>query len=848
MKRNNHMKRIILLLAALSCTISASAQSGRSETLLKEWEFRRGHDIEATEGWEKVTVPHDWAIYGPFDRGNDLQKVAVVQNGEKTATEKTGRTGGLPYMGKGAYRRNLEIAQGTLDGRRHILLFDGAMSEAQVFVNGEKVCFWPYGYNSFSVDVTDWLKEGANEIAVLLENRPQSSRWYPGAGLYRKVRHLTMPAVHVPVWGTYITTPYVGKDYASVSVRTTVEGAEEGSVMTLKTRIIDAEGKTVAERTDTRRLIRGEVEQIITVDDPQLWSPEEPVLYHAETEIYTGGSIDTDWDMARPAISIKAGTEPLDKVSTRFGIRTIEIRPDKGFFLNGEMRKFRGVCLHHDLGPLGAAVSKAALRRQLTMLKDMGCDAVRTSHNMPAEELVELCDEMGIMLMVENFDEWDAAKCENGYHRFFNEDSGDGMIWAEKDMINMLRHFRNNASVVMWSIGNEVPSQWAEGGLEVAAWLQDICHRLDPTRPVTCGMDQYNAVVENGFAAQLDVVGFNYKVDRYIPAYNLLPQRIILGSETASTVSSRGVYHFPVTLGNDILNEDHQSSSYDTEYCFWSNIPDNDFAADEDYDWCIGQFVWTGFDYLGEPSPYDTDAWPNHSSVFGIIDLASIPKDRYYLYRSVWNRDDETLHVLPHWNWEGREGEVTPVFVYTSYPSAELFVNGVSQGIRTKKTSDGNTPCLGRAAMERYRLMWDEVTYQPGEIKVVAYDAEGNAVAEKVVRTAGKAAAIKLTPDRTELSADGEDLCYVNVSLIDKDGNPVPCDNRLVKVKVSGAGSFKAIANGDPTCLEPFQQPQMHLFSGQLTVLVQSCTEAGDIIVEVSGKGVKKSGITIRTR
>ena len=848
MKRNNHMKRIILLLAALSCTISASAQSGRSETLLKEWEFRRGHDIEATEGWEKVTVPHDWAIYGPFDRGNDLQKVAVVQNGEKTATEKTGRTGGLPYMGKGAYRRNLEIAQGTLDGRRHILLFDGAMSEAQVFVNGEKVCFWPYGYNSFSVDVTGNLKEGANEIAVLLENRPQSSRWYPGAGLYRKVRHLTMPAVHVPVWGTYITTPYVGKDYASVSVRTTVEGAEDGSVMTLKTRIIDAEGKTVAERTDTRRLINGEVEQIITVEKPQLWSPENPVLYHAETEVYTGGSIDTDWDMARPAISIKAGTEPLDKVSTRFGIRTIEIRPDKGFFLNGEMRKFRGVCLHHDLGPLGAAVSKAALRRQLTMLKDMGCDAVRTSHNMPAEELVELCDEMGIMLMVENFDEWDAAKCENGYHRFFNEDSGDGMIWAEKDMINMLRHFRNNASVVMWSIGNEVPSQWAEGGLEVAAWLQDICHRLDPTRPVTCGMDQYNAVVENGFAAQLDVVGFNYKVDRYIPAYNLLPQRIILGSETASTVSSRGVYHFPVTLGNDILNEDHQSSSYDTEYCFWSNIPDNDFAADEDYDWCIGQFVWTGFDYLGEPSPYDTDAWPNHSSVFGIIDLASIPKDRYYLYRSVWNRDDETLHVLPHWNWEGREGEVTPVFVYTSYPSAELFVNGVSQGIRTKKTSDGNTPCLGRAAMERYRLMWDEVTYQPGEIKVVAYDAEGNAVAEKIVRTAGKAAAIKLTPDRTELSADGEDLCYVNVSLIDKDGNPVPCDNRLVKVKVSGAGSFKAIANGDPTCLEPFQQPQMHLFSGQLTVLVQSGTKAGDIIVEVSGKGVKKSGITIRTR
>ena len=834
-----------MLLAALSCAVSTFAQGERSETLLKEWEFRRGHDIEAAEGWEQVTVPHDWAIFGPFDRSNDLQTVAVVQNGEKTASDKTGRTGGLPYMGKGAYRRGLEIAGDELDGRRHILLFDGAMSEAQVFVNGEKVCFWPYGYNSFSVDVTDCLKEGTNELTVLLENRTQSSRWYPGAGLYRKVRHLTVPAVHVPVWGTYITTPYVGKDYASVSVRTTIAGAEDGTVMTLKTRIIDAEGKTVAERTDTRRLIKGEVEQIITVENPELWSPENPALYHAETEVFTGGSIDTDWDLPRAAISIKAGTESVDKVSTRFGIRTIEIRPDKGFFLNGEMRKFRGVCLHHDLGPLGAAISKAALRRQLTMLQDMGCDAVRTSHNMPAEELVELCDEMGIMLMVENFDEWDAAKCENGYHRFFNEDSGDGMIWAEKDMINMLKHFRNNASVVMWSIGNEVPSQWAEGGLEVAAWLQDICHDLDPTRPVTCGMDQYYAVIENGFAAQLDVVGFNYKVDRYIPAYNLLPQRIILGSETASTVSSRGVYHFPVEHNFNMIHDDNQSSSYDTEFCYWSNIPDEDFAADEDYDWCIGQFVWTGFDYLGEPSPYDTDAWPSHSSVFGIIDLASIPKDRFYLYRSVWNKNDETLHVLPHWNWEGREGETTPVFVYTSYPSAELFVNGVSQGMRTKKTSDGNLPCLGRAAMERFRLMWDDMTYQPGEIKVVAYDAEGKAVAEKVVRTAGKASAIKLTPDRKVLAADGEDLCYVNVSLTDKDGNPVPCDSRLVKVKVSGAGSFKAIANGDPTCLESFQQPQMHLFSGQLTVLVQSGTEPGEIKVEVSGKGLKKGELVI---
>jgi beta-galactosidase len=414
-------------------------------------------------------------------------------------------------------------------------------------------------------------------------------------------------------------------------------------------------------------------------------------------------------------------------------------------------------------------------------------------------------------------------------------------------MINMLHHFRNNASVVMWSIGNEVQSQWKAEGRVVAAWLQGICHTEDPTRPVTCGMDQYNSVVINGFAEQLDIVGFNYKVDRYLPAYDLLPQRIILGSETASTVSSRGVYHFPAQLGAAIMHDDHQSSSYDTEYCWWSNIPDNDFAADEDYPWCIGQFVWTGFDYLGEPSPYDTDAWPNHSSVFGIVDLAYIPKDRFYLYRSQWNKTEETLHVLPHWNWKGREGEVTPVFVYTSYPSAELFVNGVSQGIRTFAESDGRKPCLGEDAMKRFRLMWNDVVYQPGELRVVAYNADGKAVAEKTIRTSGKAAAIKLTPDRTVLKADGEDLCFVNVSLTDKDGNPVPVDNRLVKVKVSGAGSFKAIANGDPTCLQSFQEPQMNLFSGQLTVLVQSGTAPGEITVEVSGKGVRKATMKIKT-
>lgn len=809
----------------------------RGETVLTEWEFRPGDDPEAADGWKKTDIPHDWAISGPFSRDNDLQTVAVRQNQETTASVKTGRTGGLPYVGKGTYRRSIEIRDTSA---RHFLLFDGAMSEAQVILNGEKVCFWPYGYNSFYCEISDDVKPGTNELAVLLENKPLSSRWYPGAGLYRKVRLVSLPKVNIPIWGTYITTPYAGKDYAVVKSVVTIDGAAEGEVFTVRTRIMDGRGKTVAERTDTRKYYAGEgFSQNLEVASPSLWSPESPELYIAESGIYKGGRIETEWS-GRRKINVSHGDSLVDRAYTRFGIRSIEIRPEKGFYLNGERRQFRGVCLHHDLGPLGAAVNKAAIRKQLTMLKDMGCDAIRTAHNMPAEELVELCDEMGFMVMVEPFDEWDVAKCDNGYHRFFDE-------WAEKDMVNMIRHFRNNPSVVMWSIGNEVPSQWMEGGDKVAVWLQEICHREDPTRAVTCGMDQFDAVLGNGFASQLDVAGFNYKVARYDQAYKLLPQGLILGSETASTVSSRGVYHFPAAIGADILNEDHHSSSYDTEHCRWSNIPDEDLAADQDKEWVMGQFVWTGFDYLGEPSPYDTDAWPNHSSLFGIIDLASIPKDRYYLYRSVWNEDSPTLHILPHWNWDGRygvedrRGKVTPVYVYTSYPEAELFVNGVSQG-RKAKTSCGS---LGKDAMKRYRLMWDDVIYQPGEIKVVAFDADGRPAGEKVLKTTGKPKALCLETDRGMHSSEGEDLAYITVGVTDKEGLKVPVDNRLVRIKVSGAGKFKAVANGDPTCLEPFTEPQMHLFNGLMTVIVEA-EKKGEILVEVSAKGVESASAVIR--
>lgn len=798
-----------LLIAAAVAAIAGSAFSAdRSSVELKNWKFSKD-----SLKWENVTVPHDWAIYGPFDRANDLQKVTVEQNGETEATWKTGRTGGLPYVGKGYYTTtfNLDNTAST----SHSLLFDGAMSHAKVKVNGKQVAYWPYGYNSFVVNLDEVAKQGENLVEVSLENPPKSSRWYPGAGLYRKVHLIETDKTHVPVWGTYLTTPYVSKEYATVHLSTQLEGVRKGENVELTTTILSPQGKVVAKDTHSYKVYPGEdFKQNFVVDNPQLWSPDSPALYKANTEVSKDGKV-------------------VDTYSTTFGIRKAEVRNGKGFFLNDTLTQFKGVCLHHDLGPLGAAINESALRHQLQMMKDMGANAVRTSHNMPAPELVKICDEIGLMLMIEPFDDWGfRPKSENGYGTLFND-------WAEKDVVNMVRNYRNNPSVVMWSIGNEVPSQWGEDGISELRFLQDIVHREDPTRPVTCGMDQFDAVVNNGFAAALDVPGFNYKVNRYKEAIGKLPQNTILGTENASTVSSRGQYFFPPVKGYDVKHPGNQSNSYDTEYCFWSNIPDDDFAADDDLPYNMGQFVWTGFDYLGEPSPYDTDAWPSHSSYFGIVDLASIPKDRYYLYKSKWNKDEHTLHILPHWNWAGREGEVTPVFVYTDSPKAELFLNGVSQGVREKNDSSN---------MNRYRLMWNDVKYQPGTLKVVAYNADGSVAGTSEVKTAGKPHHLVATANKTELKANGEDLAYITVQVADKDGNIVPTDTREVTFTVKGAGKFKATANGDPTSLRSFQLPAMDLFAGAATAIVESGDEPGTITFEVKAKGVKPAVLEIKVK
>ncbi len=795
------------LLGSLGLTVMAQRNV---DTLNDGWRFAKGAPDEARE-WQSVRVPHDWAIYGPFSRDNDLQVVAVKQNGETEETVKTGRTGGLPFIGKGTYRTSFEVPDTA--GRSVTLVFDGAMSNARVKVNGHEVAFWPYGYNSFYVNVDDAVVPGDNELEVALENYEKASRWYPGAGLYRNVHVVNSDRVHIPVWGTYVTTPKVSRDYASVSLEMKIDGAAKGEKVEVNTVVLDPQGRKVAEDVSTYHAHGQKFAQNFLVNKPELWSPDSPSLYTARTTLSVGG-------------------REVDCYDTRFGIRSLEYVPEKGFFLNGEVTKFKGVCNHHDLGPLGAAVNRSALRHQIELLKDMGVNAIRTSHNMPAPELVELCDEMGVMLMIEPFDDWGfRPKSPNGYGSVFAD-------WAEKDIINMVEHYRNSPSVVMWSIGNEVPSQWGPGGVGELTMLQDLVHSLDPTRPVTCGMDQIRSVLDNGFAAALDIPGFNYKPQYYDKAYAKLPQKLILGSETASTVSSRGVYHFPVEFGEHhvVMHPDNQSNSYDNESCMWSNTPDIDFAMDDDRDWVMGQFVWTGFDYLGEPSPYDTDAWPSHSSVFGIIDLASLPKDRYYLYRSKWNERDTTLHILPHWNWPGREGKVTPVFVYTNFPKAELFINGKSQGMREKNDSTCQT---------RYRLMWMDTRYEPGEVRVVAYDANGNRAAERVIRTAGKPHHLVVTPNRHTLSADGDDLIYFTVQVADKDGNIVPTDSRMVKFSVTGAGTFEATANGDPTCVLPFQNPEMKLFSGAATAIARSGKTPGSLIFKATAPGVKPATVTV---
>ena len=807
-----------LLILACILGLCATAQNRQEIILSDGWQF--SHDQET---WQTVSVPHDWAIAGPFDKKWDLQVVAIEQNGETEATEKSGRSGALPWIGEGHYRRIITI---PADCRHAELVFDGAMSEPVVSLNGRKAGYWAYGYNTFRVDLTPFMKAGDNLLEVDLQNMEESSRWYPGAGIYRPVTLVMTGPDWIDPWKTFIRTTELKDGKATVEV-TVGAGSQPAERPVYEVELCDAQGKVIGHQhtTETNRL--GETTFTFVVENPQLWTPETPYLYDAHILYTQDGQL-------------------LDKTTQRFGIRTVKCSKEGGFQLNGVTRKIKGVCLHHDLGPLGAAINKSALIRQIKTMKEMGCDAIRTSHNMPSQMQMEICDSLGMMVMAESFDMWIYPKCKNGYARFFKE-------WSTRDIENLLLANRNHPSIIMWSIGNEIPEQNSEEGAEIAESLQDLCHRLDPTRPVTQGMDRAEEALKNGFAQVMDVPGFNYRVHKYQKNLEQLPQGFLLGSETASTVSSRGVYKFPVEVTDNsqyaswaptydptaILKADGQCSSYDVEYCSWSNLPDDDWVWQDDKDWVIGEFVWTGYDYLGEPTPYD-EYWPARSSYFGICDLAGLPKDRYYLYRSKWNKEQHTIHLLPHWTWgKERQGKVTPVYCYTDYPSGELFVNGKSQGKISKDPT---------SRLDRYRLRWNNVIYEPGEIKVIVYDADGNAAGEQILKTAGTPATLKLSAwteltgtvlsefcDENSLrTVPMSSLAFVTVSLTDAEGTLIPQADDQLTFEVSGAGTFEAVCNGDATSLESFKAPTMKLFNGQLVVIVRSAQEPGILTLKVN--------------
>ena len=792
------MNKLTLLSVALAANaLLASAQ--RTTLNLKTWQFSRD-----SINYSPVTVPHDWAINGPFDKKWDLQNVAIVQNGETEKTEKSGRSGALPWIGRGFYKTTVDLKKLP---KTAVLEFDGAMSDPHVYINGKLAGHWAYGYNAFRVDAAPYLKKGKNEISVSLDNREESSRWYPGGGLYRPVQLVTnADAATINQWGCYFRTESIADGKAEISICTNINNVDK--TLSVECQLVDATGKIVAQYKYGDFDAQGNVQKKLTVDNAQLWSPESPYLYKLVTRLYRNNKL-------------------VDQVQQKVGIRTVRVAQYDGFQLNGVTRKIKGVCLHHDLGPLGAAVNKAALIRQVRTMKEMGCDAIRTAHNMPSTWQMEICDSMGMMVMAESFDMWIYPKCKNGYALNFKE-------WADKDIENLVLNHRNHPSIVMWSIGNEIPEQWSDEGRRISEHLQNLCHKFDPTRPVTQGMDRAEEALKSGFAQVMDVPGFNYRVHKYDNNIRQLPKGFLLGSETASTVSSRGVYKFPVEASSSKTYADGQCSSYDVEYCPWSNLPDDDWCMQDDRDYTIGEFVWTGYDYLGEPSPYD-EYWPSRSSYFGICDLAGLPKDRYWLYRSHWRKDDATLHVLPHWTFPERVGETTPVYCYTSWPSAELFVNGKSQGRIVKNPG---------TRLDRYRLRWNNVKYEPGEIKVVAYDYDGTPRGEKIVRTAGAPARIVLKADRNRISSKGEDLSFVTVSVVDKNGTPCPTATNKMKFEVSGAGKYRAACNGDATSLVSFNSTEMPLFSGELVVVVEGL-KRGTAMLSVSADGLPTAKLPI---
>ena len=764
--------------------------------------------------WQQINLPHDWAIEGPFTHSGG------------------GGMGRLPTAGVGWYRKKLSIPAEDA-GKSIFLDVDGAMSYATVWLNGQVVGGWPFGYSSWRVDLTPFMKPGGeNELAIRLDNPPNSSRWYPGAGIYRNVWLVKTRPVHIGQWGTQVTTPEVSKEKATVNLKVTVDNeSKQDASVSVATEIfaLDASGKKIGSVVATIALAtlrvssgKNEVaEGSVTITNPKLWGPpptQRPNRYVAVTTVSQDGKV-------------------VDSYETSFGIRTLKFDPNLGVLVNGEHVDLKGVCDHHDLGALGAAVNYRALQRQLEMLQEMGCNAIRTSHNPPAPELLELTDAMGLVVMDEAFDCWVRQKTPFDFHLIFPD-------WHEQDLRAQIRRDRNHPSVIMWSIGNEVGEQFTgPGGGVLAKELCDIVHAEDPTRPTTTAMNV--AHPGDPLPNAVDIVGLNYQgagirgsAGQYPAFHQKYPDKMIYSSESADAWSSRGEYMFapPSTNGVSAANNSgqnritHQMSAYELFSAPFGSPADRVFESQEKNPFAGGEFVWTGWDYIGEPSPFDT----SRSSYSGIIDLAGFKKDRYYLYQAHWRPEFPMAHILPHWTWPGREGQVTPVHVFTSGDEAELFLNGKSLGRKKKGAYE-------------YRIRWDDVVYQPGTVKVVAYK-NSKAWATDEVKTAGDAAKLNVTPDRETISADGKDLSFVTVAVTDKSGLMAPHANDQVHFEIQGPGEIVATDNGDATSFESFPSHDRKAFNGLCLVIVRGkAGQPGRIKVTATAEGLKVGTASIKT-
>ena len=779
------------------------------------------------QGWRKINLPHDWAVEGPFEQKNE------------------GSTGKLKYWGPVWYRKHFSLPA-TDAGKKIKLDIDGAMSFSEVWLNGQFVGGWPYGYSSFELDLTPFLKVGGNNVlAIRLDSPSESSRWYPGAGLYRNLWLVKTAPVHVGHWGTYITTPEVSAAAATVNMHFNVDNESDGhATVAVKNEIfeLNAKGmksKSIASVTTDGFEVGARQSKTcgsqITFGKPKLWSLKHPQRYVLVTSISQNGRL-------------------VDSYETAFGIRTVEFTAEKGLTFNGEIVKMNGVCDHHDLGALGAAVNTRALERQIQILQEMGCNAIRTSHNPPAPELLDLCDRMGMVVMDETFDCWVRSKRKGDYHTFYSD-------WHEKDTRALIRRDRNHPCVILWSIGNEIGEQGDPvRGHAVGRELAAIVHSEDPTRPVTAACNNGQAGY-NGFQHVLDVFGYNYKPYEYARFRGTNANIPLFGSETASCISSRGEYFFPVSDDKSKGQADFQMSSYDLYAPRWATIPDAEFKGQDANPFVAGEFVWTGFDYIGEPTPYDSDRSnllnytdpaekaraeqelkelgkikvPSRSSYFGIIDLAGFKKDRFYIYQAHWRPDFPMAHILPHWNWPDRVGQVTPVHVYTSGDEAELFLNGKSLGKKKKGPLE-------------YRLRWDDVVYQPGELKVVAYK-NGKRWAADVMKTTGPAAKLTLRPDRPTIAADGNDLCYLTLSVADKKGSMIPRSKNKIHFDIEGPGEIVATDNGDATDLTVFQTSERKAYNGLCLVIVRAKPGVPGVIeVTAQADGLQTASALIKAK